>query len=115
MRDGRNRSDQLAAVMTEARHRTLYGELSLTKRIDLEKESLFHFIVDAVRNKKQKPVDVLLDLGLYSLPLICRRVDESICWKRGVVGRQLPSFKSRYFTCLDSDEVTVADFKVSEH
>lgn len=52
MKDSRSRKDQLAALLTETRHRTLYGRLNLAQRIDQEKRNLHYCIVDAVKVRK---------------------------------------------------------------
>lgn len=89
VQDSRSRKDQLSALLTETRQRTLYGRLNLAQRIDFEKRNLQHCIIDAVKLRKQNLTEVLFDLGLYSLPYLCRRVDTRVKWHRGAVGRQL--------------------------
>lgn len=96
VKDSRNRGDQLSSLMTETRHRTLYGNLSLAQRIDLEKRNLHHCMVDAVKNKKRKPAEVMFELGLYCLPFLCRRVDANLKWQYGALNRQrVPSVKPK--------------------
>lgn len=87
--DNRSRREQLS----EVRHHSPYGRLSLLKRIELEKRSLYHYIVNAVASKKRKPTDVLFELGLFCLPYLCRRVDSHVKRQRGAmaIGKLLPN------------------------